>query len=163
MALIIGGFFNAGFGGLINAALVEIVSPKSYATAVGMQALAIGIGETVGPFIGGVVADSSLPADRLNMCDGMDWHNTSMIDESQKQVLNSDISSGLRLSDKEYLEYIESSDKTINWDSYCEKQYWQCFLVGSICMIMSAVCVAVMKWLYEKKRKFEQGGESNKV
>ena len=30
MALIIGGFFNAGFGGLINAALVEIVSPKSY-------------------------------------------------------------------------------------------------------------------------------------
>merc|ERR1712167_362766 len=64
IAFIIGGFFNAGFGGLINAALVEIVSPKSYATAVGMQALAIGIGETVGPFIGGAVADASLPAER---------------------------------------------------------------------------------------------------
>merc|ERR1712071_551240 len=61
LAFIIGGFFNAGFGGLINAALVEIVPAKSYATAVGMQALAIGIGETVGPFIGGAVADASVP------------------------------------------------------------------------------------------------------
>ena len=128
-----------------------------------MQALAIGIGETVGPFIGGAVADSSLPKERLIICDSMDWHDTEMVSDRQKQVLNSDKTSGLRLSDKEYLEYIESSDKTINWDSYCEKQYWQCFLVGSIGMIMSAVCVAVMKWLWEKKKKFEQEGESNKV
>jgi len=152
LAFIIGGFFNAGFGGLINAALVEIVPAKSYATAVGMQALAIGIGETVGPFIGGAVADASVPIERLAMCDGIDWTNKALISENQKTIVGAGVDSGLRMTDKEYFSFVENGGK-IDWDSYCEKEYWQCFVVGSAGMLMSAVCVAVMKWLWEGEKK----------
>jgi len=164
LAFIIGGFFNAGFGGLINAALVEIVPAKSYATAVGMQALAIGIGETVGPFIGGAVADASVPIERLAVCDGIDWHDKTLVGENQKAVVAAGVDSGLRMTDKEYFTFIENGGK-IDWDSYCEKEYWQCFVVGSAGMLMSAVCVGVMKWLWEaeKKKTAKQAEQENDV
>jgi MFS family permease len=58
LASVIGGYFNAGFGGLVMAVLVELVDPEYFSIAVGMQSIFIGIGESLGPLIGGACNDA---------------------------------------------------------------------------------------------------------
>lgn len=57
LSFVIGGYFNAGFGGLVMAVLVELIDPEYFSIAVGMQSIFIGIGESLGPLIGGFMND----------------------------------------------------------------------------------------------------------
>jgi len=55
LSFVIGGYFNAGFGGLVMACLVEITDENYFSIGVAMQSVSIGIGESLGPIIGGAV------------------------------------------------------------------------------------------------------------
>merc|ERR1712088_512132 len=53
LSFVIGGYFNAGFGGLVMACLCEITDVDYFSVGVSMQSVSIGIGESLGPMIGG--------------------------------------------------------------------------------------------------------------
>jgi len=55
LSFVIGGYFNAGFGGLVMACLCEITDVDYFSVGVSMQSVSIGIGESLGPIIGGAV------------------------------------------------------------------------------------------------------------
>lgn len=57
VGIIIFGFFNAGFGGVMNATLVKIVPPEKFAVGMGMYQLSMGLGNSLGPVIGGSIVD----------------------------------------------------------------------------------------------------------
>lgn len=50
-------FFNAGFGGVMNAVLVKILPKHQFEVGMGMYQLAMGIGNGLGPFLGGSLVD----------------------------------------------------------------------------------------------------------
>ena len=53
----IAGFFNAGFGGLMNAVLVDITDKNNYSVAIGMNTMIMGIGMVSGPLIASGIVD----------------------------------------------------------------------------------------------------------
>jgi len=63
MSFVIGGYFNAGFGGLVMACLCEITDVDHFSVGVAMQSVSIGIGESLGPIIGGAVNSGQFEGD----------------------------------------------------------------------------------------------------
>ena len=57
LAFVLGGYFNAGFGGLVMACLVEITDVEYFSIACAMQSVSIGVGESIGPIVGGFCND----------------------------------------------------------------------------------------------------------
>lgn len=57
LAFVLGGYFNAGFGGLVMACLVEITDVEYFSVACAMQSVSIGLGESIGPLVGGFCND----------------------------------------------------------------------------------------------------------
>jgi len=165
LAFAIGGFFNAGFGGLLNAVVVEIVNPKIYATAVGMQALIIGIGETVGPFIGGAIADASVP----KWCEYVDWRSLSSPNSIQSSQLDMHSVFGENGATAPWAEWEDEIMPVIEQgipmlERTCEKAYWHCFVAGSVGMVLSALITALMKFCWTKEensrgKKEESGSD----
>merc|ERR1711879_412061 len=55
--LVLAGFCNSGFGGLMQATMVDITSPSNYTTAFAMQMLTSGVGLATGPYFCGKLVD----------------------------------------------------------------------------------------------------------
>ena len=53
------GFFNAGFGGVMNATLIKIVPAQQFAVGLGMYQLIMGFGNSLGPLLGGSIVDAT--------------------------------------------------------------------------------------------------------
>ena len=58
IAILVLGFFNAGFGGVMNATLVKILPSEKFAVGMGMYQLAMGFGNALGPLLGGAIVDA---------------------------------------------------------------------------------------------------------
>ena len=53
------GFFNAGFGGVMNATLIKIVPTQQFSVGLGMYQLIMGFGNSLGPLLGGSIVDAT--------------------------------------------------------------------------------------------------------